>query len=239
MFVRIPRSSAGGIRPVAENASGLPIFDVQFWYSAPGGAMGSDDLGMILPGDKASTDRTFSSDDALARTILAFRDAAGARWIRMPDGTLKEQSCATTRESVLVALGAELPGPDPRPPGPGDKHNLPTSFRRFDSQITHYVLDSIMVYPRSRGLLSAARSISSGIYESSQEHQIEVISSDPDNQGVYIEEHRVDGSEVVDRIRLYFYTLSCDVWNYRDSPVYAKLILARSASQAVPDTPEG
>jgi hypothetical protein len=230
VFTRIPRNAPGGISPVAENASGLPIFDVHFWYSEPGGASGSDYLGTILPGDKASTNRTFSSDDALARAILAFRDAAGVRWMRMPDGTLKEQFSATARESVLVALGAELPKPDPQPPSLGGKHNLPTSFRRLDNQVTHYVRDSIMVYPSSRGILSARIRI---VVKSVpvEEHRIEVTSSDPDNQGVYIEDHGVDGSEG-------FYTFSCDVWNYRDSPAYAKLVVGERTSQAPPDIPQ-
>ena len=35
-----------------------------------------------------------------------FRDANSVRWVRMPDGALKEQSAATARDSILaIALG--------------------------------------------------------------------------------------------------------------------------------------
>jgi hypothetical protein len=40
------------------------------------------------------------------RTVLTFRDANSVRWVRMPDGALKEQSAATARDSILaIALG--------------------------------------------------------------------------------------------------------------------------------------
>jgi hypothetical protein len=47
--------------------------------------------------------------DALASTVLTFRDAAGARWIRMPDGTLKEQERDTAHNSILAAFSQALP----------------------------------------------------------------------------------------------------------------------------------
>jgi hypothetical protein len=37
---------------------------------------------------------------------------------------------------------------------PEREHNLPTQFNRLDDQITRPVVDSIMVCPRSHGILS-------------------------------------------------------------------------------------
>ena len=116
--------------------------------------------------------------------------------------------------SVLTALGEEVPGPRLGQPGPEDGHNLPTAFRRLDGQITGPVYDSIMVYPRSRGLLSMP---GKGQIRSYQEHRVEVTSSDPHNQGVYTEEQRVGDS--------LGYKVNCSVWNYRDTPAYAKIIV--------------
>jgi hypothetical protein len=66
---------------------------------------------MILPGEQGSAQQPFSADDALAHTVLTFRDAAGFRWIRKQDGKLFGQSRDTARESVLVALRLPLPEP--------------------------------------------------------------------------------------------------------------------------------
>ena len=97
--------------PYAKNGSDLPVYDAQFWYSEPGELSGPSDpydLGQIPPGEPASTSRLLA-DGALAHTILTFRDAAGIRWIRMPDGALEEQTRPTAQESVLAALGQPLP----------------------------------------------------------------------------------------------------------------------------------
>jgi hypothetical protein len=45
---------------------------------------------------------------AREHAILTFGDAAGVRWIRMPDGTLDEQKHPAARESVFAALGLPL-----------------------------------------------------------------------------------------------------------------------------------
>jgi len=216
-------------RPYAKNGSDFPIFDAQLWYSEPGGVSGPDELGSIMPGGTAKITRQLHVGEALTGPILTFRDAAGIRWIRIPDGTLKEQSGAITHVSVLTALGVEVPGPHPRPPGPDGGHNLPTAFRRLDDQITGPVLDSIMIYPESRGILSMPGK--GGIWARMQTHLVEVISSDPDNQGVYTDERRVD--EPPQR-----YRVICDVWNYRDSPACAKTILVELTKQGPPETPE-
>ena len=219
VFTAIPRDP-GTFSPSAKNVSDLPAFDAQFWYSEPGGASGPDDLGTIRPGDTAYATLSLFRDDALARTILAFRDAAGVRWIRMPDGGLKDQSCATTRDSVLVALGVELPRPGLRPPGPGSKHNLPTSFSRFrgDDQ-------RIIVHPLGKGTLHLHRTFHP-IHPHTSFYQLKVTSTDPDNQGVYTEERLAYSPDNPKR-----YTVTYDIWNYRDSPVTAQITRADTAEQ--------
>jgi hypothetical protein len=76
--------------PVVENASDFPVFDVQSWYSHPGGLRQSEsgNRRVILPGESSSS----SAADALTHRILTFRDADGVRWVRMPDGSLTEQA---------------------------------------------------------------------------------------------------------------------------------------------------
>jgi hypothetical protein len=68
---------------------------------------------MIAPGNTAPAivRPRFREADALERTILTFRDANTVRWIRMPDGTLKEQERATAHDSILAALGRPIPAP--------------------------------------------------------------------------------------------------------------------------------
>jgi len=97
----------------AKNGSDFPVYDAQFWRSDLGGPSGPEDVGMIPPGTTVQS-RPLSYQDALATNVLAFRDAAGVRWIRMPDGILKEQTRDTARESVLVALGVPMPPPPGR-----------------------------------------------------------------------------------------------------------------------------
>jgi len=98
--------------PYAKNGSDFPVYDAQFWQAGPGGLSDPEDVGMIPPGLSAVSSRPVSYQDALANTILTFRDAAGARWIRMPDGTLKEQTRDTAaRDSILDAVAETTPAP--------------------------------------------------------------------------------------------------------------------------------
>jgi hypothetical protein len=97
--------------PYAKNGSDFPVYDAQFWQADPGGLSDPHDAGMIPPDGHAAESRDVSYLDALANTVLTFRDAAGARWIRMPDGTLKEQERDNARDSILAALGLPLPVP--------------------------------------------------------------------------------------------------------------------------------
>jgi hypothetical protein len=117
VFIGIPPRSNRLVQPAAYNSSSVPVFDAQFWYPGPDRMIGPDDLGMIMPGPVGLNGRQMHYDDALEFATLTFRDAEGARWIRMPDGTLKAQERGTARDSVLAAFGqspaergpAELP----------------------------------------------------------------------------------------------------------------------------------
>jgi hypothetical protein len=213
VFTGAPHGAEGN--PYAKNGSDFPIFDAQFWYPEPGGASGPDDLGMIEPGGTASSRREFPAGEALPRTILTFRDAAGVLWRRMPDGTLKEQSPALTYESVLGVLGVRVPWRYPQAPGPEGKHNLPTMFRRIYDKG-----NSIMVYPWRRGILSLSITVFSRDVTRSQlpDYHVKVTSSDQDNQGVYIARREESGPSPRG------YTVIADVWNYRDDPVHAEIV---------------
>jgi hypothetical protein len=82
-----------------------PVYNAEFWYDDHEGLSEPDRLGVILPGKRiyASGNRiSFNRDSALSDVILTFSDAAGFRWIRMPDGLLIQQSRAHVRESVLA-----------------------------------------------------------------------------------------------------------------------------------------
>jgi hypothetical protein len=111
VYIGIRRDGNRLIQPAAFNSSELPVFDAQFWYSIPGGITGPDDLGMIMPGPVGLNGRQMPYDEAIEHAILTFRDAQGARWIRMPGGTLEEQARPTVRESLLEALRLPLTEP--------------------------------------------------------------------------------------------------------------------------------
>jgi len=120
----------GLTQPAAYNSSGVPAFDAQFWYSFPAGLDGPDDLGMIMPGPVGLNGRQMPTTMPFRYAILTFRDAGGARWIRMPDGTLRPQDHATAHDSIFAALGRPLPAPaepagQPAEPAPGRKQERP------------------------------------------------------------------------------------------------------------------
>ena len=187
--------------PYARNASDLPIYDAQLWCS---GLSDSHDLGMILPGKKISGgDRVLyrSREQAVSSVILTFRDAAGLRWIRMPDGALSEQTRAIARESVQVAL----------------EPDLPDGYDRQEDQIVGPVLDAIVVRPRSRGVLRMPGQYSLHPdfrvkVNRPPEYKITLTSGDGSStQGVYTAFRRVGPLEG--------YSITYDVWNHRDSSV--------------------
>lgn len=116
VYLIAPRESQMLVKPSAANASDLPVHDAQIWYGDPGGLSGPEDLGLILPKTSVPARRQFSAAQALAHTILTFRDSAGNRWVRMPDGTFDQQKHPAARDSVLAALGLPLPVPvEPSP----------------------------------------------------------------------------------------------------------------------------
>jgi hypothetical protein len=51
--------------------------------------------------------RPMPAPEAIATTILTFRDAANVEWIRMPDGSLLEQLDDTVRASIRLALKSQ------------------------------------------------------------------------------------------------------------------------------------
>ncbi len=105
------------------------------------------------------------------------------------------------------------------------KHNLPSRFSRLDDQITGPVADAIAVRPRSHGRLCLPGEWSTG--SRPQRHEVTVTSSDPDNRGVCTEQRLAGRGER--------YTVTYDVWNYRDSPAVARIILTGQAGTTPPD----
>jgi len=118
VFTCVPSQPPYLTSPYAKNTSESPVYSAQFWYTGADGLTGPEDLGMITPGGTVPEVilRRFPEADALKNTILTFRDANGVRWIRMPDGTLSEQTRGTAQLSILTVLGQALPAPAD-PPG--------------------------------------------------------------------------------------------------------------------------
>jgi hypothetical protein len=101
--------SAGDIRGIgaklpsvtatAYNTSDQPIYDAEFrWHlgSAAYGDPNPELIGTLLPGAEHSSAREFPPGANLEASgaVLCFRDAAGAEWMRRPDGGLTEQAHA-------------------------------------------------------------------------------------------------------------------------------------------------
>ena len=104
-------------------------------------------------------------------------------------------------------------------PMPERKHSLPSHYDRLDDQITGQVLDAIVVHPRSHGKLYLDGEWNTGSRPPG--HRVELGSTATDNQGVYTEQIQRGSAER--------YTVSYDVWNYRDSPSFAQIILTGEA----------
>jgi len=91
VFLVTPPDQGPPVGPRARNASDFPVYDTKFWYLNPGSDPSAPEyLGTIMPGDASSAERLFSARQALKYTALTFRDAAGLRWVRWPDGVLQE-----------------------------------------------------------------------------------------------------------------------------------------------------
>ncbi len=105
VFIGVTPNEAPPVRPYAQNASGLPVYDAQLWYFVSGlDLAGPDNLGLIMPGQTVAGSRDFTPGDALTKTWLTFQDAAGALWIREPTGVLKDHDRATHSHMVATSL---------------------------------------------------------------------------------------------------------------------------------------
>jgi gas vesicle protein len=84
------------ITATVHNYSQQIIREVQLqWHrgSASHGEPNPEPLGELIPGADAERERQFPADADLERcgAVVIFRDAAGIRWLRRPDGDLQEQ----------------------------------------------------------------------------------------------------------------------------------------------------
>lgn len=107
VFVAADPHPGSVVSPYAHNASDFPIYEAQIWQAEPREVSGPDDLGTIFPGKSAASKHEFAFRDALIRTVLTFRDSQGVRWIRMPDGTLSEQTTPSLREGIQALTGPD------------------------------------------------------------------------------------------------------------------------------------
>jgi hypothetical protein len=96
---------------------------------------------------------------------------------------------------------------------PERKHNLTSRYEQLDDQITGDVADSIVIHPRSHGRLHMPGEWSTD--NRPPGHHVKVTSTATDNQGVYTEERLLGSAE--------HYLVTYDVWNYRDSPSFARI----------------
>lgn len=82
------------ITATAHNTSDQPIYDAElYWHQGSMVYPTSVPVGTLLPGVTFDSKRDFPRDTKLEVTgaVLRFRDAAGAKWTRRPDGHLEEQ----------------------------------------------------------------------------------------------------------------------------------------------------
>jgi hypothetical protein len=112
---------------------------------------------------------------------------------------------------------------------PERKHNLPDSYDRLDDQITGDMADSIVIHPRSHGHLRMPGEYSTD--NGPPGRRVKITSTATDNQGVHAEERLLGGPE--------HYLVTYEVWNYRDSQSFARLILTGQADDGAEDDPEG
>lgn len=84
------------VTATAHNTSDQPIYDAElYWHAGPAGHGGPnpEPLGTLLPGATHASTRDFPPGTNLevSGAVLRFRDAAGTKWTRRPDGYLGEQ----------------------------------------------------------------------------------------------------------------------------------------------------
>jgi hypothetical protein len=102
---------------------------------------------------------------------------------------------------------------------PERKHNLLSHYDWLDGQISDPVLDSIVVYERSHGVKHLPGEY--GAASPPPAHRIKVVGTDTENAGCYTERRNLGSAE--------HYTVVYDVWNHRDSPPFAEIILLDEA----------
>ena len=88
-------------------------------------------------------------------------------------------------------------------------------FNRLDDQITGPVLDAIMVYPHSHGILHLPGEYSTGSRPAL--HKVEVATGEPGNPHVYTDQNQPGRPD--------HYTVNYDIWDHRDSPTFARITL--------------
>jgi hypothetical protein len=84
------------VTATAHNTSDQPIYDAELYWrrgSAGHGDPNPKPVGTLLPGATHTSTRDFQSGTNLevSGAVLRFRDAAGTKWTRRPDGYLGEQ----------------------------------------------------------------------------------------------------------------------------------------------------
>jgi hypothetical protein len=102
---------------------------------------------------------------------------------------------------------------------PEPKRNLPTRYNQLDDQITGPVLDAVMVYPHSHGVLHLPGEYSTGSRPAP--HKVEVATGEPGNPHVYTDQNQPGRPD--------HYTVNYDIWNHRDSPTFARITLTGTA----------
>ena len=108
------------------------------------------------------------------------------------------------------------------------KHNLPSRYDRLEDQVTGDVVDSIVIHPRSHGRLHMPGEYSTDSRPPA--HRVDRASSATDNQGVDYEPRLLGGPD--------HYLVTYDVWNHRDSPSFASIVLTDNTNQDKADTPQ-
>ena len=236
--------------PYAMNGSGFPVYDAQFWQTGPGGL--SDPDGHRH--DPAGRPRHRQQVDPLSRRPREYRPHIPGRSRRTldthagrhPQGAeardrARQHPCRPRQDRYPCQ---QIPPPRPRKPGSlknpehperrdttipamtERKHNLPAGYDRLEDQITGDVLDSIVIHPRSHGRLHMPGEWSTDNRPATRARS-SAAARDPDNQGVYTEESLLGSAER--------YLVTYDVWNYRDSPSFARIVLT---GPETPDTQE-
>jgi hypothetical protein len=105
VFVGAPPGLTNDMEMFARNASEFPVYDVRIWYLQSDGLGVGEKLGTIMPGAQKQA-RKRGRLDAVAKAVLTFRDAAGVRWIRLPDGAVSEQEPGASLGHSILASAA-------------------------------------------------------------------------------------------------------------------------------------